>query len=176
VGDGIPDPGILHHFDAGDDESDLSGSQFRHLHRMGGKDTDLDHLVGFAAGHEANFLALFQHPVKNPHQDHHALVRIIPGVENQCFQGCGGIPPGSGDLFDHRFEDVVNADSLLGAGQHCIRGIQADDFLDLFADALRFGAGQIDLVENRKNLQVVVDGQVDVGQGLSFHPLGGIDH
>ena len=38
------------------------------------------------------------------------------------------------------------------------------------------GGGQVDLVEHRQDLQVVLHGQVGVGQGLGLHALGGIHH
>jgi hypothetical protein len=57
-----------------------------------------------------------------------------------------------------------------------IAAIQPDDRLDLFADPLRIGAGQVDLVEHRNDLQIVLQRQIHVGQGLGLHPLAGIHH
>ena len=75
-----------------------------------------------------------------------------------------------------RLEDLVDADALLGAGEHRVRGVEADDLLDLLADALGIGRRQVDLVEHRDDLEVVVERQVDVGQGLRLDALGGVDH
>ena len=38
------------------------------------------------------------------------------------------------------------------------------------------GRGQVDLVDDRKDFQVLVQGQVDVGKGLRLDPLGGVHH
>jgi hypothetical protein len=43
-------------------------------------------------------------------------------------------------------------------------------------DALRLGAGQIDLVHHRDQLQTGIDRQVGVGNRLRLDPLGGVDH
>ena len=37
------------------------------------------------------------------------------------------------------------------------------------------GGGEIDLVDHRHDLMVVLDRLVDVGQGLRLDPLGGVD-
>ncbi len=55
-------------------------------------------------------------------------------------------------------------------------GINADHVLDLLADAFRLGGGQIDLVEHRHDFEIVVDGLIDVGEGLGFDTLAGVDH
>ena len=43
-------------------------------------------------------------------------------------------------------------------------------------DALRIGAGQVDLVDHRHQLQIVLERQVDVGQRLRLDALRGIHH
>ena len=43
-------------------------------------------------------------------------------------------------------------------------------------DPLRIGGRQIDLVHHRQDLQIVLHGQVGVGQSLGLHALGGIHH
>src|SRR5690606_1978319 len=63
----------------------------------------------------------------------------------------------------------------LPAREKRVVGGQANDVLDLTADLFRLGAGQVDLVDDRDDLEVVVDRQVGVGQRLGFHALRGID-
>ena len=77
---------------------------------------------------------------------------------------------------DDRFQNLVDADALLGAAQHGARGVQADDGFDLLADAFGFGGGKIDFVDDRNDFQVVVQRQVGVGEGLRFHALGRLHH
>ena len=74
------------------------------------------------------------------------------------------------------FQHLVHADALLGAHQQRARGVQADHGFDLLADALRLGGGQIDLVDDRNDLQVVVQRQVSIGQRLRLHALRRVHH
>ena len=57
-----------------------------------------------------------------------------------------------------------------------VGGVEPDHILDLLADALRLGGGQVDLVEHRHDLEPGVDRLIDVGQGLRLDALAGIDH
>src|SRR5699024_9990283 len=52
----------------------------------------------------------------------------------------------------------------------------ADDVLDLLLDPVGVGGGQVDFVEHRANIQIVVQGQIGVGQSLGLHALGGVHH
>ena len=77
---------------------------------------------------------------------------------------------------DDGFQDLVDADALLGARQHGVARVQADHGFDLLADALGLGRRQIDLVDDRNDFQVVVQRQVGVGQRLRLHALRGVHH
>ncbi len=58
----------------------------------------------------------------------------------------------------------------------CIGGIDAHHFFNLRFDVIWFGGRQVDLVEHGNDLVIIVDGQVDIGQGLRLNALGGVDH
>ena len=55
-------------------------------------------------------------------------------------------------------------------------GVEADDLLDLLPDPLGLGGGQVDLVDHRHDLVVVLDRLVDVGERLRLDALRGVDH
>ena len=57
-----------------------------------------------------------------------------------------------------------------------IGAIQTNNRLDFFADPIRIGSWEIDLVEDRNDLEIVFKGEIHVGQGLGFHALAGIHH
>ena len=77
---------------------------------------------------------------------------------------------------DDGLEDFVNPDALLGAYQHGATGIETDDGFDLLADALRLGGREIDLVNDRDDLEIVMQREVGVGECLSLHALGSVHH
>jgi len=62
----------------------------------------------------------------------------------------------------------------LGAGQDGGGRVKPDGVPDLAEYPLGIGVGQVDLVDHRDDLQVVLQGQVAVGKGLGFHSLGGV--
>ena len=76
---------------------------------------------------------------------------------------------------DDLLEDLVDADSGLGRGEDGVVGVEADDVLDLLAHALRLGRGEVDLVDDGEDVEVVLDGQVAVGERLGLDALRGID-
>ena len=51
-----------------------------------------------------------------------------------------------------------------------------DHLLDLFPDPLRLGRGQVDLVDHRDDLQVMMQREVRVRQRLRFHALGSVHY
>ncbi len=69
-----------------------------------------------------------------------------------------------------------DADSGLGRDLDRIRGVEPDHILDLLAHPLRLGRRQVDLVEHRHDLVIVVDRLIDIGQRLRLDPLARIDH
>ena len=77
---------------------------------------------------------------------------------------------------DDGFQNLVDADALLGAAQHGIAGVQPDDGFDLLADTFRFGGRKVDLVDDGDDFQVVVQREVSVGESLGFHALGCVHH
>ncbi len=68
-------------------------------------------------------------------------------------------------------------DALAGLGrtQDGVRGVDADHILDLFAHPVWFRGGQVDLVDHRDDLVIVLDRLVDIGQRLGLNALTGID-
>ena len=86
-----------------------------------------------------------------------------------------GIFGGRGDEFDDCFEDVLNAEAHFGGGGNAVFAGDGEDVLELLAAAVHVGGGQVDLVEDGDDGEVLFHRQVDVGHGLGFHALGGIN-
>ncbi len=71
----------------------------------------------------------------------------------------------------------TSGDALAGLGadpQHVV-GLAADDLRDLLGVLLRLRRGQVDLVEHRDDVQVVLEREVEVGQRLRLDALRGVD-
>ena len=92
-----------------------------------------------------------------------------------AFSGASGIAHRRRQPRDDRLENLVDAGPFLGAREDRAARIEADDLLDLPPGFVRLRAREIDLVDDRDDLEGVLDREVRVGQRLRFHALRGID-
>ena len=65
--------------------------------------------------------------------------------------------------------------ACLGRGRDDFVVEQADELADFVRDPLGIGVGQVDLVDDRDDRQILLERQIDVGHRLRFDALGGID-
>ena len=68
----------------------------------------------------------------------------------------------------------MDAGAFLGARENRVARIEADDVLDLPFRLVGLRAGKVDLVDDRDDLEVVLDRQVGVGERLRLDALGRI--
>ncbi len=120
-------------------------------------------------------LARREVPVDDADVGDDTAVDVVDAVEDHRAGRRVRVP----DRRRHQAHDLVEqlADSLAGLGadpQHVIR-VAADDVRELGGVLLRLGRRQVDLVEHRDDLQVVLEREVEVGQRLGLDPLRGVD-
>ena len=126
--------------------------------------------------HELDLEAFLDRAVEDADEDDNAEVGIVPRVHQHGLQRGVSVALGGRDPGDDGLEHVLDADAALGAGQHRFAGVDADDVLDFLADHLGLGGGEVDLVDHRHDLVVVLDRLVDVGERLRLDPLRRVDH
>ena len=88
--------------------------------------------------------------------------------------GASGVAARRRDAGDDRLQHLFHPDPGLGRDVERVPGVGAEQVGDLLRDPLRLGAGQVDLVDHRDQLQPVLDREVGVGDGLRLDPLGGV--
>ena len=114
--------------------------------------------------------------VDHPHVGDHAAVLVELGVEDQRPGRRLGLALGGRDALDDRLQHLDHALPGLGRDPAALpRGRRRCRSAISWRDPLRLGAGQVDLVDHRDQLQPVLDRQVGVGDGLRLDPLGGVD-
>ncbi len=176
-GNGVAHPRVPHRLDRSGEVADLPGSEpLVRLQPAGAHDAGFDHVEFGAGGHHPDPVARLDLAGHDPEIDDDAFVAVVVAVKDQGAQGGIVLPGGGRDLMDDRLKYRVNIDPLLGGDRRRFGGVNADDVLDLLAHLLRPGGGQVDLVDDRHDLQPVVDRQIGVGQRLRLNPLGGVDH
>ena len=177
VEDGVARAGIAHAPGIGDHIAYLARfqercrmlSQLEIAHFVDGVD-----VVGMGA--EGDLHTLTQGPVHHPDAGNGAAIAVEVGIEDEGPERRIGLAPRRRDSGDHRFQQLGNAGALLGRDGQDLLPAGADEIHDLLGPALRLRPGEIDLVEDRDDLEPRVHGQKEVGQGLGLHALGGVDH
>ena len=162
--------------DIGAEKAHLSGREFLHVHRVRRKRAQTHHFVFPARSHEPDAVAQAQNAVHDAEQNHHSLIGIVPGVKDKRLERGLKIALRGGEAVDHCVQHLVDIQPRLGRDCHGIGAVQPDTFLYFGSDAVGVGAGQIDLVQYRHDLMVMIQREIDVGQGLRFHALCGVHH
>ena len=121
-------------------------------------------------------MPFFSTPSLHAHQGDDAEVRVVPAVDQQRLQGRVAVAHGRRQALDHRLQQIVDAEAGLGRHLDGLGRVDADHVLDLLADPVGIGRGQVDLVQDRDDLVVGVDRVIGVGQRLRLDALAGIDH
>jgi hypothetical protein len=137
--------------------------------------TDLVGAVDLAGLHEADAVARAQLAVHHPHRGDDAPVAVVVAVEDQRLQRCRDLADWRRDALDDGVEELV--DALAGLGRHPQHGLggDAEHLLDLSGVLVGLGGRQVDLVERGHDLEVVLEGEVAIGERLGLEPLGGVD-
>src|SRR5688572_30193173 len=173
--DRVADLRVCHDLDVGDDEADFADAELVYrgrLRREHAQSVDFEILL---RRHEPDLRLRPQGSVNDPDDDDHTAVRVVPGIEDQSLQRSIGIARRRVKARDDRLQDVVDARAFLRAGQDGSAAVEADDVLDLALALVGLRAGQVDLVDDRDDLEVVLDGKVGVGERLRLDALRRVD-
>ena len=175
VRQGVAHQDVLDVLDGCGQEAHVAGLEFIDVDHVGGEDAQARDVVLGAGGHELDARAGLEAAVQHAEQHDHALIGVVPAVEDQGLEGRVRVALGGGHARDQGFENLLDAHAGLGRNSdRTVLGLDADDFLDLFLDDFGLGRGQVDLVDDRDDLKVLVGRQVGVGHGLGFDALRGV--
>ena len=175
IGDGVADSGLTDILNASDEVTDLADGQSVSWHHLRGDDADFEHLVGCPGTHHEDLLAVTQSAIDDADIGDDAAVGVVDRVEDEGTSWSVGHSFGSRHLSDDGVEQVVYpVTGLRGDPQH-LGLITSNDSGDLSGVTIRFGARKVNLVENWDDLQVGLQGQVQVGQGLGLDALSRVD-
>ena len=121
-------------------------------------------------------LTATQRAIDDAQQHHDAEIGVVPAIHQQCLERRVAISLGRRQAVNDRLQHLADVEAGLGGNQNRIGGIEPDHVLDLLLDLVGFGGGEIDLVENRHDLVIVLDRLVDIGERLRLDALARIDH
>ena len=175
IGERVAHPCVGDLLDAGGDEADLARPQLIDQERLRREHAHPVELVGSTGAHEADLLALAQGAVADPEQRHDTEIAVVPAVDDERLERRLGVALGRRQTLDDRLQHLVDADPGLGRDHQRVRGVEADNVLDLLPDAVGLGCRQVDLVQDGDDLEVGVDRLVGIGERLRLHALRGVD-
>ena len=105
-----------------------------------------------------------------------ATERVEYRVEDQRLQRCFRVALGSRYALHDGVEYLFHSLARLARGTDDILAVASQKVDNLILHLVGHGAGHVYLVDDGNNLQVVVDGHIEVRDGLSLYALRGIDH
>ena len=176
VGDGVADARVRDVLDRRGEDADLAGLERVDLHGRGLADRDHRALVRLLGPQNRSLVPFVIRPADHADEHDDAAELIEPAVEDQRGQRRLAIGLRRRDPLDDRLEHLVDADAGLRRHHARVLRVEADRVLDLLLDLVGARDRQVDLVEDRDDLEVVVERDVDVGERLRLHALSRIDH
>ena len=106
---------------------------------------------------------------------HHSAVAVEDRVEDQGAQFFRVLTLRIRDTLDDRFENFLDPQPRLGAGQNRLFGRYREDIFELLFHRGNVRVGQIDLVDDRHEGEPLFHRQMDIRDGLRLDPLRSID-
>ncbi len=167
---------LLHRADVRDDVADLARPELVGLDLAELVVADFGDLVRLTApGGELDLRARLDRAVDYAHARNRAAVFVVVRVEDQRAEGRVGVSARRRHALDNRLEERVDADAFLGADEEDVVRIGADEIVHLLLAALGLGAGQVDLVEDRDDLEARVECEEEIRQRLRLDALRRVD-
>ena len=140
-------------------------------HPLGAQIAAFQHLVARAGRHHADLLADGERALHDADVDHDAEIAVVLAVEDEGAQRRVGVARRGRDVTDHVLQHGGDVDAHLRGDLRRLVAGQADDVLDLLLDPGRVGGGEVDLVDDREDLKVVIHREIGVRQRLGLHAL-----
>ena len=125
---------------------------------------------------EDDVFSTFNGTIDNLEVGNDAAIRIEDGVENECLQRCIGIAFWRGNALNDSAENVVDTLTCFAGGANDVFAFATNEFDDFIFHFLRHGVGHVAFVEHGNDFQIVLDGHIEVGNGLCLNALRGVYH
>ena len=170
-GDGVAHLDFRCRLDAGDDVAHVAARQRLPGHHVHLQHTYLVGLVLLAGIDELHHVAAPHRAVHDLEVGDDAAEGVEHGVEDEGLQGSLLVALGTGNALHHSPQDVLHAHARLAAGAYDFLALAADEVHDFVLHLVGHRIGHVALVDDGNDFQVVVDGHVEVADGLRLHAL-----
>lgn len=168
-GDGITDLHLLGVLDTTDDIAHITCPQLLPGYHVHLEDTDLVGIILHACIEELHLLTLVDGAIHNLEIGDDATERVEHGVEDQSLQGSFCVTLRMRDALHDGIENLFHALTRLATGTDDVLRGTADEVNNLVLHLVGHGTGHVYLIDNGDNLQVMIDGEIEVGDGLRLY-------
>ncbi len=175
VEDRIAGASLLHRAHVGDDIAHFTGAQLVRFHLAELIVSDFGDLIHRVARSKSDVRSGANNAVHNAHARDRAAVAIVVGIVDERAKRTVGVANRRRHSLDHRFEQLGDADSLLGAHEQNLVGVDAEEVVDFLLPALWLRARKIDLVEDGNYLQSRLEREEKVRESLRLDSLRSVD-
>ncbi len=151
---------------AGGDAFSRRNLEFKHAHLIG--------VVFFLGGQKLNTVAFMECAVHHSEIGNNASKRVKHRVKNQGLKGSVRISFGMRNAVNNGFQYFIHTLSGFSGSRQNVFQIAANKVYNLVRNLFGHGGGQVHFIEYRNNFQVMLNGQVEVRNGLRLNALGGI--
>ena len=138
-------------------------------------DAELDRLGRGTGLHEEQLAARIEHAVHDTDRTDDSAVLVELAVEDERLKRLVGVALRRRDALDDRVEEIRNTLARLGRDAQDLVGRNAEHPLDFVGVVVGVRGRQVDLVQRRNDLEVVLEREITVRQGLRLDALGRID-
>ena len=131
---------------------------------------------GKSGGHHLDLGSFFHTAVHNTAEYDNTFVCIINGVKDQRLQRCVHISVRCRDPCHDLLQDFFYIQSCFRRNPGGIVCLQSDHIFDLIYHSVRLCTWQVDLIDNRKYIQVMIQCQINIGKCLRLDSLSCINY
>ena len=171
MGNRISHPNFLRRFDTGNYITYIACTHFIPRRHLQLQNTHLIGIIFLTGSNELHVITFADHPIFYLEISNDSPERIEYRVENQALQRSFRITFRSRNTFYNCVQYIFHAFSRLSTGTQNITPVttqQVDDFIFNF---FRHGTRQINLIQNRNNLQIILNCHVKIGYCLRLNSL-----
>ena len=174
--DGVAHLNFLAVLDAAYDVSHVAGTKLLARYHIHLEHPYLVGVIFHSRVKELHLVALVQCAVLNLEISDDAPERVEHRIKNQSLQRSVGVSLRAWYALNHGIEYLGHPLTCLSTGTYYVRPLATNQVDNLVFHLIGHCARHVYLVDNRYDFQVVVNGHVQVGNGLGLHALRGVDH
>ena len=171
----VADPNLPGGLDAGDDISHITGGKLFARAHIEFEHPDFICMILLPGRNEFYEIVGADSAVENLVIGDDAAEGIEHGVEDQGLKRSLGIPLRRRNSFHNRLQYLGNTHAGLAAGADHFLRIAAEKIDYLVFNLVGLCAVKVALVDHRDDLEIVVDGHVEIGDCLGLDALRGVD-